>query len=88
MDAISTHMVDGNPIWLNDGTGTFSFSGRNLDGQDVISISAGDVDGDDDFDVLLGKLDGAGGNKLYFNETEVSTRSSTWGRIKVLFGGE
>jgi hypothetical protein len=27
LDAVTTHMSDGNPIWINGGTGTFSHAG-------------------------------------------------------------
>jgi hypothetical protein len=85
LDAFITHYIYANRVWLNDGTGTFIYSGQNLNGQDVIGISSGDVDGDGDIDVFLGKLDGSGGNKLYFNQSLVPTRSTSWGNVKSLY---
>jgi hypothetical protein len=87
-DAITIHREDGNPIWLNDGTATFTAAGSSLDEPNVLVVSAADVDGDKKPDLFVGKLDGYGGNKLYFNRTVVPTRPFSWGRIKTLFERE
>ena len=88
LDAITTHIQNGNPIWLNNGAGLFTDSGLAVDSLGVLSICSGDVDQDDRADLLVGKLEGYGGNELFYNQTEVPARPSSWGRLKALFERE
>jgi hypothetical protein len=82
LDAFMTNYIGANTVWLNDGTGIFAALGQSLNGQNVIGISSGDMNGDGNADVLIGMIEGNGGNKVYFNTSDVPTESSSWGRIK------
>jgi hypothetical protein len=42
-----------NSVWLNDGNGFFSKSGRSFGTSGAWALALGDVDGDDDLDVLF-----------------------------------
>ena len=68
-ELITSHIVNGNLLWLNDGSGSFTSVGAIFGNARVLSIECGDLDGDNDYDVVFGQLEGTGGNSIYFNET-------------------
>jgi len=68
LDLITAHTDNGNKLWINNGSESFSSLGPIFGTSRVLSIGCGKLDGDDDFDVVLGKMEGGGGNAIYFNE--------------------
>ena len=69
-DLITAHITNGNKLWLNDGSGSFTSIGAMFGNDRVLSIAFGKIDPNNDIDVLLGKLEGTGGNKIYINNRE------------------
>jgi len=56
-------------VWLNNGAGTFVYSGQELSGGDGRKVVLGDVDGDGDLDAFVANLGGGSGegNMVWLN---------------------
>ena len=57
----------GNKVWLNNGSGTFSDSGQSLGSSTSWGVSLADVDGDGDVDAFVANSSGQG-NKVWLND--------------------
>ncbi|MAE66758.1 MAG: hypothetical protein CMJ18_21020, partial [Phycisphaeraceae bacterium] len=67
LDAFETNgSVEGNRIWLGDGSGGFSDSLQSLGSTDSRAVGLGDVDGDGDLDAVVANYNS--GNRLWRND--------------------
>ena len=57
----------GNRVWINNGTGTFTDSGQSLGASHSRGVSLGDVDGDGDLDAFIANSHNQG-NKVWRND--------------------
>ena len=69
LDLITADILNGNKLWINDGSGSFTSEGTVFGTSRVLSIGVGKFNSDNYLDVVLGKLEGTGGNPLYFNDS-------------------
>ena len=69
LDILSSYLPEGNGLWLNDGTGTFSYHGTIFGTERACSIACGRLDGDEKNDVVIGFMRDIREITIYFNET-------------------
>jgi hypothetical protein len=70
-DLVTGDFFNGNKIWINDGTGSFSSVGTIFGNLITYSLDCGKLDADDDYDVIMGFEPGSGGIAIYFNESTI-----------------
>lgn len=66
MDLVSANDGQGNTVWTNDGSGTFTDSGQSLGTNNSMAIAYGDVDKDGDPDIVVANNGQA--NKVWSND--------------------
>ena len=68
IDAFVVDFVSSSKIWLNDGSGNYSYSSQSINVTPSLGHGAGieDLDGDNDLDIFL--ANGSGFSKVYFND--------------------
>ena len=66
LDAFVANFSQGNRVWLNDGSGSFTDSGQSLGTWWSYSVSLGDVDGDGDLDAFVANWNQ--GNRVWLNQ--------------------
>ena len=70
---VANSVNQGNKVWLNDGSGTFTDSGQSLGAANSWGAAMGDVDDDGDLDAFVtntsaSKTGGGQGNKVWIND--------------------
>ena len=69
LDLATVTSESGNRLWINDGSGNFTFHGTIFGTARMFSIGAAKLDGGDDYDIVVGGMNDSVGNLVFFNHT-------------------
>jgi hypothetical protein len=72
LDLITSHLTNGNKLWRNNGSATFTSVGQLFGTTRILSMACGRLDNDNDDDIVMGVFEYTGGNPIYFNQTNAA----------------
>ena len=68
LDAFVTNFAESNNLWLNNGSGLFTYTGREFGNTNSMGVALGDFDGDGDLDAFVANAKSA--NTVWINSLE------------------